>query len=177
LRAGAKSIVFEDVRYDKVRYIGITEAYERFCIKPTECTFFSFLRVFSHNRFCESASLWHQKRENAQKRRYNARIMEIWYTLMAADCRDFIPYTIIERVRTILHHTLERIKQSRHKHSLHVGWRNQGIDCLIRKNRTSTSSMNYTILLEFHFIHNNLHNSFLHIFNFTFKVRKLQRQI
>ena len=35
-------------------------------------------------------------------------------------------------------------------------------DCLIRKNRTSTSSMNYTILLVSHFIHNSLHNSFLH---------------
>jgi len=40
-------------------------------------------------------------------------------------------------------------------------------DCLIRKNHTSTSSMNYTILLVSHFIHNSLHNSFLHIFYTT----------
>jgi len=50
-------------------------------------------------------------------------------------------------------------------------------DCLIRKNRTSTSSMNYTILLVSRFIHNSLHNSFLHIFYITFKVHKLQLQI
>ena len=37
--------------------------------------------------------------------------------------------------------------------------------------------MNYTILLVSHFIHNSLHNSFLHIFYITFKVRKLQLQI
>ena len=50
-------------------------------------------------------------------------------------------------------------------------------NCLIRKNRTSTSSMNYTILLVSHFIHNSLHNSFLLIFYITFRVRKLQLQI
>jgi hypothetical protein len=37
-------------------------------------------------------------------------------------------------------------------------------DCLIRKNRTSTSSMTCTILLLIHFIHNSLHKSFFHIF-------------
>ncbi len=50
-------------------------------------------------------------------------------------------------------------------------------DCLIRKNRTSTSSMNYTILLVSHFIHNSLHNCVLNIFYITFKVCKLQLQI
>ncbi len=46
-------------------------------------------------------------------------------------------------------------------HSLRVGWRNHGIlkinlviRLLDRKNRTSTSSMNYTIILVSHFILN-----------------------
>jgi len=37
--------------------------------------------------------------------------------------------------------------------------------------------MNYIILLVSRFIHNSLHNSFLHIFYITFKVRNLQLQI
>jgi hypothetical protein len=44
-----KSIVSEDVHYDKVRYIGVTEAYERFCTKPTECAFFSFMLIIFAN--------------------------------------------------------------------------------------------------------------------------------
>jgi hypothetical protein len=59
------------------------------------------MRVCSHNHFCESASLWRQKRENAQKRSYDARIMEIWDTLLGALC-PLVPVYWWVRYRTIV---------------------------------------------------------------------------